>query len=101
MWVYAAYSKISAKYVVYVKLIRSERQIFIEIPAEHFSSTEKLELQFGHDFYLPGLHGSLFDVNFQWGNDGEFKGTIDEIEEYYNRDYSIPQRFVYAFDTVQ
>ncbi len=60
-----------------------------------------MELQFGHDFYLPGLHGSLFDVNFQWGNDGEFKGTIDEIEEYYNRDYSIPQRFVYAFDTVQ
>jgi len=72
IYVYAGYSKVKATMSTFVKIPRTERTIFISVPAVHHETTEKLRLDVGWDDYIAPLQSKYFDLNFHWGPDGEF-----------------------------
>lgn len=95
IWFYVGFSKADNKLVAYAKLIREERDIYFEIAAEHKEHTEKIRLDLGWDGYVTPLQGTFFDVDFSWGNDGEFHGSADDIEAFYEKTHNKPAENVW------
>jgi hypothetical protein len=87
IYVYAGYSKLKATMSAFVKIPRTDRTIFITVPAVHHETTEKLRLDVGFDEYITPLQSKYFDLNFHWGPDGEFLSSAEEIEALYEEAY--------------
>lgn len=90
LWIYSGFSKAENKFVVFVRIPRYEKDIFIEIPVVHKEHTEKIRLDLGWDGYVTPLQGTYFDVDFSWGHDGEFHGTAEEIGAFFDAHHSDP-----------
>lgn len=89
-WFYAGYSKTAGNLNVLVKIPRTEREISITIPAEHFADTEKVLLEVGYDNYVQSIQGTFHDLRFDWGPDGEYKADAAEALAFFASDYKDP-----------